>query len=203
MIITLQHWLDRHNSQDTVPWLFSLLVPHCAPGIRVAMPVHLVPYRTELAWCSMHSATTNIQRPELCDREKPPSKKHCRMFLHLDNSCGWREEGWKTVLAQYSIRRGRKGKFVVDSSHGEGEVTERSAANTQCGGQRTHLLPLAEAVPVPWRGTCSAPVLEPLTLFSADWFLCVASKTVMNCRYWGLVQRPMPGRGGGKLLEKL
>lgn len=42
----------------------------------------------------------------------------------------------------------------------------------------------------------SAPFLEPLTLFSTDWFLCVASKMVMNCRYWGLVQRPMPGREG-------
>lgn len=42
----------------------------------------------------------------------------------------------------------------------------------------------------------STPFLEPLTLFSIDWFLCVASKMVMNCRYWGFVQRPMPGREG-------
>lgn len=42
-IITLQHWLDGHNSQDTVPWLFSLLAPCCAPGTRVDIPVCLVP----------------------------------------------------------------------------------------------------------------------------------------------------------------
>lgn len=41
-------------------------------------------------------------------------------------------------------------------------------------------------------GLAPVPSPEPLTLFSADWFLCVASKMVMNCRYWGLVQRPMP-----------
>lgn len=44
------------------------------------------------------------------------------------------------------------------------------------------------------RVCCLTLFLEPLTLFSADWFRCVASKMVMNCRYWGLVQRPMPGR---------
>lgn len=57
-----------------------------------------------------------------------------------------------------------------------------------------HTLPLAEAAPArhpPWT----------LTLFSADWFLCVASRMVMNCRYWGLVQRPTPG--GGKQGEQV
>lgn len=40
--ITLQHWLDWQNSKDTVPWLFYLLAPCCAPRTRVDIPVHLV-----------------------------------------------------------------------------------------------------------------------------------------------------------------
>lgn len=68
-------------------------------------------------------------------------------------------------------------------------------ANTQCGVWQTSPSPGRSSAGTLGRHL-SAPFLEPLTLFSTDWFLCVASKMVMNCRYWGLVQRPMPGREG-------
>lgn len=68
----------------------------------------------------------------------------------------------------------------------KGEVTGPWAAGTPSPWQMRHLL-----------GTRP----DSLTLFSADWFLCVASRMVMNCRYWGLVQRPTPG--GGKQDEQV
>lgn len=82
---------------------------------------------------------------------------------------------------------GKKKIPGADSSLVEGR--RDPATCKRPGGQVAKHVSLSGGKP----GRCSGQAAEPLTLFSADWFLCAASKMVMNCRYWGLVQRPMPG----------
>lgn len=87
----------------------------------------------------------------------------------------------------YSIRSG-EGNFLGRTVYlWRGEGVQPCASKRPAWRVGKHLCLLERCWPV------TGQTAEPLTLFSAEWFLCVASKMVMNCRYWGLVQRPMPG----------
>ena len=90
---------------------------------------------------------------------------------------------------EYSTRSGREEKFLrrtVPLWRGEG--IQQCASKRPVWRVTKHISLLRQTL-----GRCSGEAVEGLTLFSADRFLCVASKMVMNCRYWGLVQRPIPG----------
>lgn len=78
--------------------------------------------------------------------------------------------------------------------HGCGEGEERPSKVAIRSREDSSLRKTQKPVPGALGSrTHTGALSRTFTLFSADWFLCVASKMVMNCRYWGLVQRPMPG----------
>ena len=87
---------------------------------------------------------------------------------------------------EYSFRSG-EGNFLRRTVYlWRGEGIQPRASKHPAWRLGRHICLLGRSWPM------TGETAEPLTLFSAEWFLCVASKMVMNCRYWGLVQRPMP-----------
>lgn len=173
-------------------WLLSLLAPRCAPGHKSGHTCPSCPSpNTTSVMFSAHSKNKQIfTELSCCDRE-PLLRELWNVSIALANG-GWRGGGlfWWNIPSEVARRKNPstghlwrgEGTWQYASKHPKWWVAKHTSSCWQKpvpGAVGRQLRKLCQ-------DTCLAPFLEPLeplTLFSADWFLCAASKMVINCRY--------------------